>query len=108
MRKLIVAFCMVIFLILGGCAAGEQQEDVSKQPLESREKTGEPEKASSVSSKETETNNRLTGTVVYVVDGDTFDVKLTNGKEERVRMTLVDTPETKHPRLGVQPFGPEA
>lgn len=108
MRKLIVAFCMVIFLILGGCAAGEQQEDVSKQPLESTEKTGEPEKASSVSSRETETNNRLTGTVVYVVDGDTFDVKLRNGKEERVRMTLVDTPETKHPRLGVQPFGPEA
>lgn len=31
-----------------------------------------------------------------------------NGKEETVRMILVDTPETKHPKLGVQPFGPKA
>lgn len=47
-------------------------------------------------------------TVTYVVDGDTLDVKFKNGKTERVRMLLVDTPETKHPRLGVQPFGPES
>ncbi|QBQ07083.1 nuclease [Sporosarcina pasteurii] len=31
-----------------------------------------------------------------------------DGKEERVRLILVDTPETKHPQMGVQPFGPEA
>ncbi|WP_018705778.1 thermonuclease family protein [Siminovitchia fordii] len=45
--------------------------------------------------------------VTRVVDGDTIEVDL-NGKSEKVRMILVDTPETKHPRLGVQPFGPEA
>ncbi|MFB6465667.1 thermonuclease family protein [Cytobacillus sp. Hz8] len=50
----------------------------------------------------------FTGKVVYVVDGDTIDVKLANGKEERIRMLLVDTPETKHPTKPVQPFGPEA
>ena len=50
----------------------------------------------------------LTPTVVTrVIDGDTIEVKI-NGKVETVRMILVDTPETKHPRLGVQPFGPEA
>ncbi|WP_225986131.1 thermonuclease family protein [Psychrobacillus glaciei] len=50
----------------------------------------------------------LTSAVVTrVVDGDTIKVKV-NGKEETVRMILVDTPETKHPKLGVQPFGPEA
>ncbi|GAB4430968.1 MAG: hypothetical protein Kow0031_12000 [Anaerolineae bacterium] len=42
-----------------------------------------------------------------MVDGDTIDVLL-NGAEYRIRYILVDTPETKHPTKGVQPFGPEA
>lgn len=46
--------------------------------------------------------------VVNVVDGDTIDVAFENGNQERVRLILVDTPETKHPRLGEQPFGKEA
>lgn len=45
--------------------------------------------------------------VVNVVDGDTIDV-LIDGVEYRVRYILVDTPETKHPTKGVEPFGPEA
>lgn len=45
--------------------------------------------------------------VTRVIDGDTIEVNL-NGKVEKVRLILVDTPETKHPRMGVQPFGPEA
>jgi micrococcal nuclease len=46
--------------------------------------------------------------VVRNIDGDTLKVRLKNGKEESVRFLLVDTPETKHPKLGVQLFGPEA
>ncbi|MGD7043801.1 thermonuclease family protein [Jeotgalibacillus proteolyticus] len=46
--------------------------------------------------------------VINIVDGDTIDVRLSNGAEERIRLLLIDTPETKHPRLGVQPFGVEA
>lgn len=46
--------------------------------------------------------------VINVVDGDTVDVVLKNGGKERVRLLLIDTPETKHPRVGVQPFGKEA
>jgi micrococcal nuclease len=42
-----------------------------------------------------------------VYDGDTISV-IINGKSETVRFLLVDTPETSHPRLGVQPYGPEA
>lgn len=42
--------------------------------------------------------------VVRVVDGDTL---LMEG-DIRVRLLGVDTPETKHPTLGVQPLGPEA
>jgi micrococcal nuclease len=43
-----------------------------------------------------------------VIDGDTILVAFKNNREERVRMILIDTPETKHPHLGVEPFGPEA
>ncbi len=42
--------------------------------------------------------------VQRVVDGDTL--LLADGN--RVRLLGVDTPETKHPELAVQPFGPEA
>lgn len=50
---------------------------------------------------------RIQAKVTEVVDGDTFKVTI-NGKEETVRMLLIDTPETKHPDKPVQPFGPEA
>lgn len=54
------------------------------------------------------TNRVVNAIVMKNIDGDTLKVKLENGKEETVRFLLIDTPETKHPRLGVQPFGPEA
>ncbi|PLT33786.1 thermonuclease family protein [Bacillus sp. V5-8f] len=63
------------------------------------------------SSKQEETNpdgvKLLSATVTNVVDGDTIDVKI-NNKEERVRLLLIDTPETKHPSKPIQPYGPEA
>jgi len=51
-----------------------------------------------------------TFTVVKVVDGDTIDIDIPDGKYERTRIRLwgVDTPETKHPEKGVMYFGPEA
>ncbi|KAA6446903.1 thermonuclease family protein [Bacillus swezeyi] len=45
--------------------------------------------------------------VIHVIDGDTIQVRLAN-KTEKIRMILVDTPETKHPTKPVQPFGIEA
>ncbi|MGP4079717.1 thermonuclease family protein [Pseudalkalibacillus sp. R45] len=45
--------------------------------------------------------------VTKVVDGDTFKVNF-EGKEETIRLLLVDTPETVHPSKPVQPFGKEA
>lgn len=45
--------------------------------------------------------------LVKSIDGDTISVMF-EGKKENVRMLLIDTPETSHPKLGVQPFGPEA
>lgn len=46
-------------------------------------------------------------TFIRVVDGDTLIAEI-DGKEEYVRLLLVDTPETKHPTKDVQPFGEEA
>lgn len=45
--------------------------------------------------------------VTHVMDGDTIAVKL-NGKVETVRFLLIDTPETVHPNMPIQPFGPQA
>jgi len=42
--------------------------------------------------------------VSRVVDGDTFVIS----SGEKVRLIGVDTPETKHPRKGVEYFGPQA
>jgi endonuclease YncB( thermonuclease family) len=50
------------------------------------------------------TLNRQHFKVAYAVDGDT--VKLTTG--ETLRYIGIDTPETKHPRKPVEPFGKEA
>jgi endonuclease YncB( thermonuclease family) len=49
-------------------------------------------------------------TVVNVVDGDTIDIDIPDGKfnHTRIRLWGVDTPETKAPNLPVQYFGPEA
>ena len=45
-------------------------------------------------------------TILRVVDGDTNQVIL-DEKKERVRLIGVDTPETKHPKKGIQYFGAE-
>lgn len=43
-----------------------------------------------------------------MIDGDTVVVRLTNGREEKIRVVGIDTPETVDPRKPVQCFGPEA
>lgn len=54
--------------------------------------------------------HQQTFTVIEVVDGDTIDIDCADGEEgfTRVRLLGIDTPETKHPQLGVMYYGPEA
>lgn len=52
-------------------------------------------------------NQVVRAPVTKVIDGDTIKVML-NAQETTIRFLLIDTPETHHPKLGVQPFGPEA
>jgi micrococcal nuclease len=46
--------------------------------------------------------------VEHVVDGDTIDVRLGSGAEERVRLIGIDTPESKKPDTPVECFALEA
>lgn len=46
--------------------------------------------------------------VSRVVDGDTLITLDADGKEERVRLLLIDTPESVHPTKPVEAFGKEA
>jgi micrococcal nuclease len=47
-------------------------------------------------------------TIVEVIDGDTVVARFADGHTATVRILGVDTPETKHPTVGVECFGPEA
>ncbi|CAB4556374.1 unannotated protein [freshwater metagenome] len=50
---------------------------------------------------------RVIGTVVTPIDGDTLTVRL-HGRRYDIRLIGVDTPETKHPTKPVECGGPEA
>jgi micrococcal nuclease len=51
---------------------------------------------------------RYPASVLDVVDGDTIVVVFADGRRATVRVLGVDTPETKHPTVGVECYGPEA
>ncbi len=50
---------------------------------------------------------RVTAQVLRVIDGDTIEVSISR-QAYKVRYIGIDTPETKHPTKGIEPFGPEA
>lgn len=50
---------------------------------------------------------RVNVTFSKCVDGDTIKV-IMDDKEETVRFLAIDTPETKHPNKGEEPYGKEA
>lgn len=53
------------------------------------------------------TAQKVSGEVIRVVDGDTVHV-LVDGKDENVRLLLVDTPESVHPSQPTEPYGKES
>jgi len=46
--------------------------------------------------------------VLRIVDGDTFVCRFPDGKEEKIRLIGVNTPETSHQKKGVEYYGKEA
>jgi micrococcal nuclease len=55
-----------------------------------------------------EAGQTLLATVVRVVDGDTIEVRLPQGRTEKVRYIGMDTPEIHHPQRGEEPGGRRA
>ncbi|EGO8899601.1 thermonuclease family protein [Enterococcus faecalis] len=85
----------VATLLLSGCASLEQKAlDSVKEFTENFNQT-------------LSNNQRIPAEFVRHVDGDTTVLKI-DGKEQKVRFLLIDTPETVKPKTKVQPFGFEA
>lgn len=80
---------------------GSGQQTDTQGSSANEDQTSDSEDAASV-------DGRVSATVERTVDGDTFIAILEDGSRERVRMLLLDTPETKKEGTPVQPFGPEA
>lgn len=94
---------LVFVLVLTGCATDREQPGTDNRPVESPA----TDEACGRSHLVKEPEDAEEAEFVRHVDGDTAQMKI-NGKVETVRFLLVDTPETKHPKLGAQPKGEQA
>ncbi|MFN4213182.1 MULTISPECIES: thermonuclease family protein [Exiguobacterium] len=101
-------FVMMATVVLAGCSvddwfAGQVDPPESLVELEADYPSADVRQqvARPIGKTETVTLDR-------VVDGDTLKVEFESGATESIRLLLVDTPETSHPTLPVQPFGEEA
>lgn len=98
---LIILTC---FLVVG-C------ENISKRDIDNLVKAGKEvakvAKEISAYLENQKVNDLEVATVERVVDGDTIEVKI-DGEKYKVRLIGVDTPETKHPKKPVEPYGKEA
>lgn len=111
----ILPLIVIISILLSGCIPSDTSDEKSdenpssivKKPEENKTETKEEKPESESQAEEVPNKKLIPATIVKNVDGDTVNILL-NGKIEKVRMLCVDTPETRHPRLGVQPFGQEA
>lgn len=115
-KMLIIPLTAVLSMSLVACSSGTSQQAGSQTGTQQQTATATASATvASVQSGQQQTTqqtapqqaNLLPAKIISVTDGDTMKVKV-NGKEETIRLLLVDTPETKHPNKPVQPFGPEA
>ena len=89
----------VATFLLSGCTNVEQKAQDFVQELEQDVYEGFFQTISN--------DQRIPADFVRLVDGDTTVLKI-EGKEQKVRFLLIDTPETVKPNTKVQPFGLEA
>lgn len=109
---LIFLFAGIISTYIGGSIIDSLDGRPSNKPVEvsaTKQKETPPaeQQIQNDAEQKAPSSNRIKAKVIEVIDGDTIKVMI-DGKEETVRFLLVDTPETKHPQKGTQPFGPEA
>ncbi|MCI1859426.1 MAG: thermonuclease family protein [Sporolactobacillus sp.] len=107
---------LLAFILLAGCGTTAADGSASRTVPESHVQPANSTRVSSSASlpaghpAQADTKQEVAGVsakVVKVIDGDTFQA-IYQKKVTTVRVLLIDTPETHHPRLGVQPYGKEA
>ncbi len=114
-RFVVLVIVVAVALILTGCKAGTGSPDdnVTSQSGQHQELQDQPEQLQKPKPPDPEYTfpprelSMITCTVTRVVDGDTLHVDIA-GADETVRLIGVDTPETRHPLRGIEPFGREA
>ncbi len=93
-------------------AKKEKYEKEEQERLAAEKKAKEREEkerlAKEKAEKETSKEGLIPVTLYRVVDGDTVNVLNEQNEELKLRLLLIDTPETVHPNKPVEPFGPEA
>jgi micrococcal nuclease len=91
-----LGLAVTVALLVGACTDGGRAREVTDALV--------PDTSTTVAAALPIEANAI---VTYVVDGDTVDVDV-DGRDERVRLIGIDTPETKRPDTPVECFGPEA
>ncbi|MBM7683086.1 micrococcal nuclease [Pullulanibacillus pueri] len=91
---------LVLLLFLVGCSAATTNTLSQKNTPSSDDKTIQTATSSPPS-------DLVSAIVSKNVDGDTIHVTL-NGKDETIRMLLIDTPEDVDPQAPVEPYGYDA
>lgn len=107
-RKIFTVLALAVML-LSSCS-GSLSTNVTKQTdasVKVEQSSKDPNLQTNSNVPSNKSGKLQQATIVKNIDGDTVEIRF-NGRVEKVRMLCVDTPETHHPRLGVQPFGPEA
>lgn len=99
---------LVLTFILSGCTADDWFGPQIDPPESLIELEGDYPSADVTQQVRRPVGKTESVTLDRVVDGDTLKVEFENGATESIRLLLVDTPETSHPTLPVQPFGEEA
>jgi micrococcal nuclease len=96
-RALIAAFAATAAVTsVASCRSPREQPSTARDPT-----------ATSPSSTSSPTVVAGNAVVEFIIDGDTIDVTV-DGREQRVRLIGIDTPETKIPDQPVECWGPEA
>lgn len=110
LRHLFFALSLVFTIIASGCQMQLTKDGASEsKPPESAEKSDQKDsKQTPKSTVHPVDKVSEPVTVTRVVDGDTVVVTGADGKEEKVRLLLIDTPESVHPEKEPQFFGKDA
>ncbi len=94
MNRLLKVLCVVLLATIYGCNSqtdnGTSKVSQGDKKLNEIKKPHKPERESALCKR--------------VIDGDTFELE--DGR--KVRLIGIDTPETKHPKKGLEFFGKEA